>query len=60
MRPLRASIADWLSQPTADGGSGLGATQTGWVLLGLIVLLVGCPSVTKRDVNPLTAEAAAP
>ena len=32
-RPLGASIGDWMSQPTADGGLGLGTTVTSAIFL---------------------------
>ncbi len=40
-RPLGASFGDWLSQPVADGGLGLGTTNTSLVFLAAILLLVG-------------------
>ena len=33
-RPLGASIGDYLSQPKADGGLGLGTTVTSLMMLG--------------------------
>ena len=51
-RPLGASIGDGLSQPTADGGLGLGATGTSYLFLACILGLVGYLSVTKRDQTP--------
>ena len=39
-RPLGASLGDLTSQPTADGGLGLGATGTSYVFLGVIVVLI--------------------
>ena len=39
-RPLGASIGDYLSQPTADGGLGLGTTVTSVIFLGTILALV--------------------
>src|SRR4051794_36701841 len=36
-RPLGASIGDWLSQPKADGGLGLGTTVTTFVFLATIL-----------------------
>ena len=50
-RPLGASVADWLGQPTSIGGTGIG---TGWVSLvfGLAIIgLVVFFSVTKDDVE---------
>ncbi|MDO8212271.1 hypothetical protein [Conexibacter sp. CPCC 206217] len=48
-RPLGASIGDWLSQPTADGGLGLGSTWTSVLFLLTIVGLVAELTVTRRD-----------
>lgn len=39
-RPLGASFGDWLSQPLANGGLGLGTTNTSLAFLGAILLLV--------------------
>jgi len=39
-RPLGASAGDWLSQPVADGGLGLGTTFTSGTFLVLIATLV--------------------
>ena len=49
-RPLGASIGDYLSQPTADGGLGLGATLTSLIFFASIVAVVVYLSVTKADV----------
>ncbi|MDX6699510.1 MAG: hypothetical protein QOE65_2907 [Solirubrobacteraceae bacterium] len=51
-RPLGASIGDYLSQPTADGGLGLGTTVTSLLFLGTILALVVYLSVTRRDQTP--------
>jgi uncharacterized membrane-anchored protein len=56
-RPLGASLGDLMSQPTADGGWGLGTTKTSFVFLALILTLVVYLTLTKRDVIPLPAEA---
>ena len=48
-RPLGASIGDYLSQPTADGGLGLGTTVTSVVFLLTILGVVVFLTVTKRD-----------
>jgi uncharacterized membrane-anchored protein len=50
-RPLGASIGDLLSQPTADGGLGLGTTVTSLVFLAAIAVIVVYLSVTGRDVE---------
>ncbi|MDX2707492.1 hypothetical protein PV350_32280 [Streptomyces sp. PA03-6a] len=49
-RPLGASIGDCLSQPTADGGLGLGTVITGVLFLAVILGLVVHLTVTRRDV----------
>lgn len=49
-RPLGASIGDYLSQPTADGGRGLGTTATSLIFLGTILAVVVFLSITRRDV----------
>jgi uncharacterized membrane-anchored protein len=48
-RPLGASIGDGLSQSTANGGLGLGTTNTSYVFLGCILVLVAYLTATKRD-----------
>jgi uncharacterized membrane-anchored protein len=50
-RPLGASIGDYLSQPRADGGLGLGTTVTSALFLGAIVIVVVFLSITRRDVT---------
>ncbi|WP_421733636.1 hypothetical protein [Cellulomonas sp.] len=50
-RPLGASIGDLLSQPTADGGLGLGTTVTSLIFLAAIAVIVIYLSITKRDVE---------
>jgi uncharacterized membrane-anchored protein len=54
-RPLGASIGDYLSQPTADGGRGLGTTVTSVLFLGTILALVVYLTLTRRDVIPTEA-----
>jgi uncharacterized membrane-anchored protein len=49
-RPLGASIGDYLSQPRADGGLGLGTTVTSVIFLLTILLVVVYLSLTKVDV----------
>ena len=51
-RPLGASIGDWMSQPTADGGLGLGTTGTSFIFLAAILGLVIFLTVTKKDQTP--------
>jgi uncharacterized membrane-anchored protein len=48
-RPLGASIGDFLSQPRADGGLGLGTTGTSAIFVAAILGLVVYLSRTKRD-----------
>ena len=50
-RPLGASLGDYLSQPQADGGRGLGTTVTSAIFLSAIVVTVVYLSVTRRDVT---------
>lgn len=54
-RPLGASCGDWLSQPLANGGLGLGTVTTSLVFLATILVLVAFLSVTRKDVAPRTA-----
>ncbi len=49
-RPLGASIGDYLSQPTGDGGLGLGTVVTSALFLTVILGLVVYLAVTRRDV----------
>lgn len=53
-RPLGASCGDWLSQPIANGGLGLGTVATSLVFLATILALVIFLSITRRDVTPGT------
>ena len=48
-RPLGASIGDFLSQPRADGGLGLGTTVTSIIFLLVILAVVVYLTVTKKD-----------
>jgi uncharacterized membrane-anchored protein len=48
-RPLGAALGDLLSQPKADTGLGLGATNTSLIFLGAIGILVAYLGVSKRD-----------
>lgn len=52
-RPLGASIGDYLSQPKADGGLGLGTTGTSALFLATILGLVTFLTLTKKDVTEL-------
>lgn len=49
-RPLGASIGDYLSQPTGDGGLGFGTVVTSVLFLTVILGLVVHLSITRRDV----------
>lgn len=48
-RPMGASIGDYLSQPKANGGLGLGTNTTSVIFLGAIITLVIYLSITRRD-----------
>jgi uncharacterized membrane-anchored protein len=48
-RPLGASIGDYLSQPKADGGLGLGTTATSLIFLAGIIGVVIYLTKTKKD-----------
>ena len=48
-RPLGASIGDYLSQPRADGGLGLGTTVTSVIFLLTILAVVVYLTITKKD-----------
>ncbi|MFF8731988.1 hypothetical protein ACF073_36755 [Streptomyces sp. NPDC015171] len=49
-RPLGASIGDYLSQPSVDGGLGLGTVVTSVLFVAVILGLVVYLSVTREDV----------
>jgi uncharacterized membrane-anchored protein len=52
-RPLGASIGDELSQTSHKyGGLGLGATETSYIFLGCILILVTYLTLTKADQTP--------
>ncbi|MFF4756298.1 COG4705 family protein [Streptomyces sp. NPDC002514] len=50
-RPLGASVGDYLSQPTGDGGLGLGTVVTSVLFLAVILGLVGYLTVSRKDVT---------
>jgi uncharacterized membrane-anchored protein len=52
-RPLGASLGDFLSQPRASGGLGLGTTVTSLIFLTAIVAVVAYLTVTRRDATEL-------
>ena len=56
-RPLGASIGDYLSQATGDGGLGLGTTATSFIFLAAILATVVYLIRTKKDVTPAAVEA---
>ncbi|MEU6774086.1 hypothetical protein [Streptomyces sp. NPDC046759] len=49
-RPLGAFVGDYLSQPTGDGGLGLGTVVTSVLFLAVILGLVVYLSVTRKDI----------
>lgn len=51
-RPLGASLGDGLSQPTPDGGLGLGTTVTSVVFLAAILAVTTYLAISKRDQTP--------
>ncbi len=56
-RPLGASIGDYLSQPTGDGGLGLGTVVTSALFLAVILGLVVYLAVTRKDVTEVPSAA---
>ena len=50
-RPLGASLGDFLSQPRADGGLGLGTTATSFLFLAAILIVVVYLTITRKDVT---------
>lgn len=48
-RPLGASVGDYLSQPRADGGLGMGTTGTSLLFLTAISSLVAYLTITRAD-----------
>jgi len=51
-RPLGASVGDYLSQPRADGGVGLGTVVTSALFLSAILVVVVFLTITRRDETP--------
>ena len=51
-RPLGASLGDYLSQPKADGGLGLGTNTTTLLFLAAILVVVVYLTISKRDQAP--------
>jgi uncharacterized membrane-anchored protein len=58
-RPLGASLGDYLSQPRADGGLGLGTTVTSFIFLAAILVVVAYLSITRKDVTEMRVAPAA-
>ncbi|MFF2806466.1 hypothetical protein ACFVT2_04660 [Streptomyces sp. NPDC058000] len=56
-RPLGASLGDYLSQPSGDGGLGLGTVGTSALFLAVILALVVYLTRSKRDALPTDPEA---
>ena len=54
-RPLGASLGDFLSQPRASGGLGLGTTVTSFIFLAAILVVVGYLTLTRKDVTELVS-----
>jgi uncharacterized membrane-anchored protein len=50
-RPLGASCGDFLSQPAADGGLGMGTVQTSMLFLVAITSLVIYLNLTRKDIT---------
>lgn len=50
-RPLGASLGDYLSQPKANGGLGLGTTVTSAIFLIAILVIIVFLAVTKIDIK---------
>ncbi|KAB2328697.1 hypothetical protein F7731_24575 [Cytobacillus depressus] len=50
-RPLGASLGDYLSQPKANGGLGLGTTVTSMIFLIAILAIIVFLSSSKIDIN---------
>ena len=48
-RPLGASLGDYLSQPAANGGMGLGTVRTSVLFLAAISSLVLYLTMTRKD-----------
>jgi uncharacterized membrane-anchored protein len=48
-RPLGASFADWLGQPTSRAGLGLGLGPVSLAMTGVILILVAYLAITRKD-----------
>jgi len=58
-RPLGASLGDYLSQPRADGGLGLGTVLTSALFLATILAVVTYLTRTRKDTTTVPAPAPA-
>ena len=54
-RPMGASIGDYLSQTSHNGGLGLGTVATSVIFLVAIIILVAYLTFTKADTLPITS-----
>ena len=52
---MGASIGDYLSQTSHNGGLGLGTVATSVIFLVAIIILVAYLTVTKADTLPITS-----
>jgi uncharacterized membrane-anchored protein len=59
-RPLGASLGDYLSQPTSNGGLGLGTTGTSAIFLSAILVTVVYLSITRKDATASAPQAIEP
>jgi uncharacterized membrane-anchored protein len=59
-RPLGASLGDYLSQPKADGGLGLGTTGTSVIFLSAILVIVVYLTLSRRDLEVVAVAGAVP
>jgi len=56
-RPLGASLADWTGKPPSVSGLGWGGGRVAIVLILAIAVLVAYLSITRKDVQPASADA---
>ncbi|MDR2007612.1 MAG: hypothetical protein LBQ34_01400 [Alphaproteobacteria bacterium] len=59
-RPLGASLGDYLSQTTENGGLGLGASITSLIFLAAILITIIFLSLSKKDLLPSSNQTAEP
>ena len=60
MRPLGASVADWLSKPTTSGGLAFGVGPVAAVLLALAVVMITGAAIWRRSTVRAWATGRAP